>query len=74
MTLNEGPNGKEEAGGNETRETEPEATPETVPFDQFSAFVKKVISVPKSEIDRREREYQEERRERDRLRKVTGPD
>ena len=31
-------------------------------FDKFLAFTKKVISVPKSEIDRREAKYQKARK------------
>jgi hypothetical protein len=32
------------------------------PFNKFKDFAKKVISVPKSEIDRREKEYKKSRR------------
>jgi hypothetical protein len=31
-------------------------------FDNFRDFTKKIISVPKSEIDRREAEYQKSRK------------
>jgi hypothetical protein len=31
-------------------------------FEQFRQFTKKVISVPKAEIDRREKEYQQKRK------------
>ena len=32
------------------------------PFDKFREFARKVISVPKSEIDRREKEYKKARK------------
>jgi hypothetical protein len=35
---------------------------EKTPFEKFREFVRKVVSVPKSEIDRREAEYQRERK------------
>lgn len=38
---------------------EPKPTTEA---DRFRAFAKKVVSVPKAEIDRREKAYQEERK------------
>ncbi len=34
---------------------------ESTPFEKFRDFAKRVISVPKSEIDRREAEYQKQR-------------
>lgn len=37
------------------------AKPEPTPFEKFQTFAKKVLSVPKSEIDRREAEYQKKR-------------
>jgi hypothetical protein len=33
-------------------------------FEKFLAFTKKVVSVPKVEIDRREKEYQKARKQR----------
>lgn len=36
--------------------------PESTPFEKFKDFTRKVVSVPKAEIDRRERQYQEERK------------
>lgn len=35
--------------------------PET-PFEKFRNFTKKIVAVPKSEIDRREAEYQKARK------------
>jgi hypothetical protein len=32
------------------------------PFEKFLAFTKKVVAVPKAEIDKREAEYQRERK------------
>ena len=37
------------------------AKPEPTPFEKFQQFTKKVLSVPKTEIDRREKEYQKGR-------------
>lgn len=37
------------------------AKAEPRPFDKFQQFAKRVLSVPKVEIDRREAEYQKER-------------
>lgn len=34
------------------------------PFEKFKEFTRKVVSVPKAEIDRREREYQESRKKK----------
>jgi hypothetical protein len=34
------------------------------PFDKFRDFAKKVISVPKAEIDRREKAYKKARKQR----------
>ena len=41
---------------------DPPATTEKTPFERFEEFARKVISVPKSEIDERERLYQEQRK------------
>jgi hypothetical protein len=35
---------------------------EPTPFEKFREFTRKVVSVPKAEIDRREKEYQSERK------------
>lgn len=37
------------------------AKPDPTPFEKFQQFAKKVLSVPKVEIDRREAEYQRKR-------------
>jgi hypothetical protein len=34
------------------------------PFEKFRQFTKKIVSVPKSEIDRRETEYKKARKNR----------
>ncbi|HXO18615.1 MAG TPA: hypothetical protein VOA87_01695 [Thermoanaerobaculia bacterium] len=34
---------------------------EQTPFDRFTEFARKVISVPKSELEERERQYQEKK-------------
>ncbi|MGB7745860.1 MAG: hypothetical protein WBN75_01055 [Verrucomicrobiia bacterium] len=35
---------------------------EKTPFEKFRQFTQKVISVPKTEIDRREKQYQAKRK------------
>jgi len=35
--------------------------PEPKPFEKFQQFAKKVLSVPKKEIDRREAQYQKQK-------------
>lgn len=37
------------------------AKPEPTPFEKFQTFTKKVLSVPKTEIDRRDAEYKKAR-------------
>lgn len=37
------------------------AKPDPTPFEKFQQFAKKVLSVPKAEIERREKEYQKQR-------------
>lgn len=37
-------------------------TGQPTPFEKFLAFTKKVVAVPKAEIDRREAEYQRARK------------
>jgi hypothetical protein len=37
---------------------------EPTPFEKFREFVRKVVSVPKSEIDRREVEYKRMRKQK----------
>jgi hypothetical protein len=36
--------------------------PDPTPFEKFRDFTRKVVSVPKAEIDRREAEYQKSRK------------
>jgi len=36
--------------------------PSETPFEKFRKFTKKIVSVPKAEIDRREVEYQKTRK------------
>jgi hypothetical protein len=40
----------------------PTAKPEPSAFEKFRQFTAKVLSVPKAEIDRREAEYQKDRK------------
>jgi hypothetical protein len=35
---------------------------EKTPFEKFRQFTQKIVSVPKEEIDRREKEYQKQRK------------
>jgi hypothetical protein len=40
------------------------------PFEKFRQFTQKIVSVPKSEIDRREAEYQKARKNKRKRRKL----
>jgi len=40
------------------------------PFEKFRQFTKKIVSVPKSELDRREAEYQKTRKNKGKRRKL----
>lgn len=40
----------------------PDPTPPETPFQRFEEFARKVLSVPKAEIDERERAYRESRK------------
>jgi hypothetical protein len=40
------------------------------PFEKFRQFTKKIVSVPKEEIDRREAEYQKARKNKKKRRKL----
>lgn len=44
-------------------ESSDETNPADSPFERFRQFAKKIVSVPKKEIDRRNREYKKERAE-----------
>lgn len=44
------------------RESPDPPAQEKTPFERFEEFARKVISVPKSEIDERERKYREQRK------------
>jgi hypothetical protein len=60
------PKEKEEDGG-EPRAESPEPPPsEQTPFQRFEEFARRVISVPRAEIEEREREYRK-------LRKSSNP-
>lgn len=39
-------------------------------FEKFRAFTQKIVSVPKSEIDKREAEYQKTRKNKGKRRKL----
>jgi hypothetical protein len=51
------PKEKEEDGGEPRAESPEPPPPEQTPFQRFEEFARKVISVPKSAIDERERAY-----------------
>jgi hypothetical protein len=59
-----GPNGKD-AGNDRAKEKEdtagndPPVSP--TPFERFEEFARRVVSVPKAEVEERERVYREER-------------
>lgn len=38
--------------------------PEQTPFERFEEFARRVVSVPKGELDERERAYREDRKRR----------
>jgi len=40
------------------------------PFEKFRQFTKKIVSVPKAEIERREAEYQKTRKNKGKRRKL----
>ena len=42
----------------------PDPPPSETPFQRFEEFARKVLSVPKAEIDKRERAYRERRKKR----------
>jgi len=44
---------------------------EQTPFDKFREFTKRVVSVPKAEIDRREKEYKAARKRKRKARAST---
>jgi hypothetical protein len=43
--------------------TEP-GTPQPTPFEKFHGALRKIVSVPKAEIDRREKEYKKARKQK----------
>ena len=45
-----------------TKPHEPPNEPEDTPYQRFERMVKKVMSVPKSKLDEREREWKQKRR------------
>lgn len=42
----------------------PDPPSSQTPFERFEAFARKVLSVPKAELEKRERAYQESRKKR----------
>ena len=42
------------------KEKEPGATTPPTPFDRFAEFTRKIVSVPKEEVDEQARRYREE--------------
>jgi hypothetical protein len=54
-----------DAGSGEPEAKSPDSPPpEQTPFQRFEEFARRVISVPRTEIEERERAYREERGER----------
>lgn len=70
MTLNEGPNEKDAGNGGTERgkdecldpEPSPPADDGKTPFQRFEEFAKRVISVPKKEIEEREQAWRDKRK------------
>jgi hypothetical protein len=58
------PKEKGEDGGEPRAESPEPPPPEQTPFQRFEEFARRVISVPRAEIEEREREYQEQRLKR----------
>lgn len=46
--------------------------PDLSPFERFREFARRIIAVPKAEIDRQEAKYQQERKKRKALRARKG--
>lgn len=55
------PKEKDGANGGEGTESPDTSPPAETPFHRFEEFARRVISVPKVEIDERERSYREQR-------------
>jgi hypothetical protein len=55
------PKEKDEDGGEPRAESPETPPPEQTPFQRFEEFARRVISVPKVEIDEREKAYRERR-------------
>ena len=51
------------AGRGRNSPAPPSPPPEQTPFERFEEFARKIISVPKSEIQEQERLYRERKRE-----------
>ncbi len=65
MSNSNGGDRKEDHGHESGKETEAASPPSRSPFERFEDFARKVVSVPKAEIDRRERTYKEKKRKPD---------
>jgi hypothetical protein len=58
-------NAKDEGNGKAERANpDPPLPPGATPFERFEDFAKKIISVPKSEVQEQERLYREQSRKR----------
>lgn len=54
------PSAKDAGSGGEVKRLSPDPSlPDETPFQRFEAFARKVIAVPRSEIEDRERVYRE---------------
>jgi hypothetical protein len=49
-----------------------DAKPELSPFERFREFARRIIAVPKAEIDKQEKAYQRERKKQRGLRAPKG--
>lgn len=67
------PKEKEEDDGEPRAESPESPPPEQTPFQRFEEFARRVISVPKTEIDERERSYRESRQSKTKLKPPTSP-
>lgn len=59
---------EKDAGDGTAGREMPDPPREQSPFERFEEFARKVISVPRAEIKKREREYKERRDDPDRRR------
>lgn len=57
------PNPEKDAASEGAGSPDPPPSPDTQsPFERFEEFARRVVSVPKTELDRREKAYRDKRR------------